>query len=152
MLKDSNYPCGCKVRTGIDPVDGIDTTRLYACGPNAVTECVYAKAVMVTLEMMSEMDPLTTLQRKTIPRGQAPIPLVPVSDEPPEEFSGDGCVKPPEDLRLSCGCASYCAYNEEGKKQVTYVACDKGRECPNAELYLRLAESSGSPIEIRERT
>lgn len=149
MLKDANYPCGCKVRTGIDPVDSMETTRLYACGPIADTECVYAKAVIVTLEMMNEHDPGGSIERMRLPAGQAPVPLVPHIDEPPMEFTDSDSVNPPEDLNLSCGCACYCAYNEAGKKQMTYVACDKGTECPNAELYLRLAESSGAPIEMR---
>ena len=150
MLKDSNYPCGCKVRTGIDPKDGLNTTRLYACGPVADTECVFAKAVIDTLEMMTELDPGGSIERMRLPAGQVPVPLVPTIDEPPEEFTEGDAVKPPEDLHLSCGCACYCAYNEEGKKQMTYVACGKGRECPNAQLYLRLAASSGEPLEIRE--
>jgi hypothetical protein len=112
-------------------------------------ECTYAKAVIVTLELMTELDPGGSMQRMRLPRSETPIPLVPHSGEPPEEVTEHGSVKHPEDLHLSCGCACYCAFNEEGKKQMTYVACDKGRECPNAELYLRLAESSGSPLEIR---
>ena len=62
MLRNMNYPCGCKVRTGIDPVDGIETTRLSACGPIEDTECVYARAVIVTLKMMAETDPGTTVE------------------------------------------------------------------------------------------
>jgi hypothetical protein len=149
MMRNANYPCGCKVRHGKDPLDGVETTRLYPCGPIEKTECIYARAVVTTLKMMAETEEGTTVESISMSKGQTPPPLTPLSDEPPEEFEDRDFTKPPEDLHLSCGCSCSCGFNDAGEKQLVFASCSKGRECPSAELFSRLSESTGIPLKLK---
>jgi len=149
VLNHANYPCGCKVRAGIDPVDGKHTMRLYGCGPRATDECLYAKAVVATLEELAEEDPDATMEQRVVQRGELPIPLTPYSDDPPEEVTEERSGGTPGDLHLTCGCSCYCGIGETGERRMSFFACSKGRECRNAKLIIRLAESSGMTIEVR---
>ncbi len=143
MLPDADYDCGCKVRGGIDPVDGLETSRLYPCrlGP----KCPNAALFLRTVEALAREDPDTKISRFTMNDAlQAPErwkPLVrPVTDEAPE----DPDEPPPDeiDVTLDCGCR-FVGTSQDGKRTAVFYACPKNMECPNALQYVCHVKSLG---------
>lgn len=131
MLIDCDYECGCRVRTGVDPADGIDTSRLYACRLGA--DCPNAALFIRTVETLaSEGDAKVRHFRGSEGGPKDWKPLVkPVSDDPPDDPDA-----PLERINktFDCGCRLIAEPPEEegGAPTMIWLACEKSMECGTA--------------------
>ncbi len=145
MLPDADYDCGCKVRSGVDPTDGIETSRLYSCG-NA-SDCPNALLYLKTVRALEEAGD-ATMTRFASSKNEWPIPpewkplVKPVIDDEPD------IALPPPDHKFSCGCQVVTMQLPDGGFAMNYLACPKGPECVNVLQYVSLAKSRGQDVNV----
>jgi hypothetical protein len=143
LLGDHNYDCGCRVRSGVDPADGLDTSRLYTC--ELRDACPNAQLFIRTVEAAEREAGGVVRRFKTIgekvPREW--LPLVPEHDDsdptgPPE----------PIDKRFPCGCWLKCEPpTDDAPPLMLFVACRES--CATALQHIMLLKSiCGDNMEV----